>query len=213
MKLSIIQLPCNIVPCPREYPYGVAKTTADEKHRHRRTRIRSAFVRSFACWSDVSCVWRVDLRRIPDGKPPRFPKKPTIRQEGDVLIMECILEAHPVPDITWYQGQKTIADSKRVKMSRKATSKDTYLLTLEISNPTKADGGNYRCNAFNNFGESNANISLNFQGKSFSKLTREGSHWHPGIYQIYHPYWLIRNVSIFERIVFESINSNFNRAI
>lgn len=81
--------------------------------------------------------------------------------------MECILEAHPVPDITWYQGQKPIADSKRVKMSRKATGKDTYLLTLEISNPTKADGGNYRCNAFNNFGESNANISLNFQGKSF----------------------------------------------
>jgi len=117
-------------------------------------------------------VWRVDLCRIPDGKPPRFPKKPTIRQEGDLLIMECILEAHPVPDITWYQGQKTIADSKRVKMSRKATGKDTYLLTLEISNPTKADGGNYRCNAFNNFGESNANISLNFQGKSPSKRTR-----------------------------------------
>lgn len=87
--------------------------------------------------------------------------------------MECILEAHPVPDITWYQGQKTIADSKRVKMSRKATGKDTYLLTLEISNPTKADGGNYRCNAFNNFGESNANISLNFQGKSPSERTRE----------------------------------------
>lgn len=82
------------------------------------------------------------------------------------MIMECILEAHPVPDITWYQGQKPITDSKRVKMSRKATGKDTYLLTLEISNPTKADGGNYRCNAFNNFGESNANISLNFQGKS-----------------------------------------------
>lgn len=54
-------------------------------------------------------------------------------------------------------------------MLRKATGKDTYLLTLEITNPTKADGGNYRCNAFNNFGESNANISLNFQGKSASK--------------------------------------------
>lgn len=104
--------------------------------------------------------------RIPDGKPPRFPKKPTIRQEGDILIMECILEAHPVPDITWYQGLKTIADSSRIKMFRRSTGKDTYLLTLEISNPTKADGGNYRCNAFNNFGESNANISLNFQGKS-----------------------------------------------
>lgn len=85
--------------------------------------------------------------------------------------MECILEAHPVPDITWYQGQKAINGSSRIKMFKKATGKDTYLLTLEISNPTKADGGNYRCNAFNNYGESNANISLNFQGKSWNRFT------------------------------------------
>lgn len=99
--------------------------------------------------------------------------------------MECILEAHPVPDITWYQGNKAIADSKRVKMLRKATGKDTYLLTLEISNPTKADGGNYRCNAFNNFGESNANISLNFQGKSFSKCAEGLSLSYLNICQVY----------------------------
>lgn len=47
----------------------------------------------------------VSLSRIPDGKPPRFPKKPTIRQDGETLIMECALEANPVPDITWYQGK------------------------------------------------------------------------------------------------------------
>ena len=82
--------------------------------------------------------------------------------------MECILEANPVPEITWYQGTKVISDSNRVRMARKATGKDTYLLTLEISNPTKEDGGNYRCNAFNNFGESNANIALNFQGMLLS---------------------------------------------
>lgn len=79
--------------------------------------------------------------------------------------MECVLEAKPLPDITWFQGTKKISDSNRVRMSRKATGKDTYLLTLEIISPTKEDGGNYRCNAFNCFGESNANISLNFQGK------------------------------------------------
>lgn len=78
--------------------------------------------------------------------------------------MECILEAHPVPDIAWFQGTKSINDSNRVKMSRKSTGKDTYILTLEISNPTREDGGNYRCNAFNIYGESNANIALNFQG-------------------------------------------------
>lgn len=69
-----------------------------------------------------------------------------------------------MPDITWYQGEKSVVGSNRIKMSRKATSKDTYILTLEISNPTRDDGGNYRCNAFNMYGESNANIALNFQG-------------------------------------------------
>ncbi|CAH1103156.1 unnamed protein product [Psylliodes chrysocephalus] len=107
----------------------------------------------------------IEKPKIPDGKAPRFPKKPTIRQEGDVLIMECLLEAHPDPDITWFQSEKSIADSPRVRMLRKTTSKDTYLLTLEIANPTREDGGHYRCNAFNEFGESNANIALNFQVK------------------------------------------------
>lgn len=79
--------------------------------------------------------------------------------------MECILEAHPTPDITWFRGNDKLEDSKRIKMSRKATSKDTYLLTLKITEPTHEDGGNYRCNAFNPYGESNANIALNFQGK------------------------------------------------
>lgn len=80
--------------------------------------------------------------------------------------MECILEAHPLADITWFHGETVIQDSDRVKMSRKATSKDNYVLTLEILNPTIDDGGSYRCNAFNSYGESNANIALNFQGIS-----------------------------------------------
>lgn len=82
--------------------------------------------------------------------------------------MECILEANPMPDIIWYQGSKVISDSNRVRMANKNTGKDSYILMLEISNPTIEDGGNYRCNAFNNFGESNANIALNFQGMLFS---------------------------------------------
>lgn len=104
------------------------------------------------------------INRIPDGKSPRFPKKPTIRQEGDILMMECILEAHPTPDITWYRGDQKLTDSNRLKMSRKAISKETFLLTLQVTEPTQEDGGNYRCNAFNVYGESNANIALNFQG-------------------------------------------------
>ena len=44
--------------------------------------------------------------KIPDGIPPRFPKKPSIRQEGESLIMECLLEANPFPEITWFRGDK-----------------------------------------------------------------------------------------------------------
>lgn len=78
--------------------------------------------------------------------------------------MECILEALPVADITWYHGQDTITDGDRFKILRKAISNDTYLLTLQISQPTANDGGIYRCHAFNPFGESNAHITLNFKG-------------------------------------------------
>ena len=46
--------------------------------------------------------------KIPDGIPPRFPRKPTIRQEGDNLVMECLLEANPMPEITWYRGDKVV---------------------------------------------------------------------------------------------------------
>uniref|UniRef100_A0A2M4CZK1 Putative titin n=1 Tax=Anopheles darlingi TaxID=43151 RepID=A0A2M4CZK1_ANODA len=102
-------------------------------------------------------------RTTPQGKPPRFPQKPTISQKGDVLSMECILEAMPVADITWYHGQDKIVDGERFKILRKAISIDTYLLTLQISQPTANDGGIYRCHAFNPFGESNAHITLNFK--------------------------------------------------
>lgn len=107
--------------------------------------------------------WCVNYR-IPDGKPPRFPKKPTIKQKGELLVMECILEAAPLPEITWWQGTKQITESGRIKMLRKDVGKDTYMLSLEISNPVIGDGGSWRCNAVNACGESNANISLNFQG-------------------------------------------------
>lgn len=33
-----------------------------------------------------------------------------------------------------------------------------------FQDPVAEDGGNYRCNAINELGESNANIALNFQG-------------------------------------------------
>jgi Immunoglobulin I-set domain len=109
--------------------------------------------------------------RIPAGKPPRFPKKPTIKQDEDpiseemLLIMECILEANPGPEIRWFRGDFAIEETTpRYKMTRKKTARDQYTLTLTIRAPTQEDGGQYRCNAVNAYGESNANIALNFAG-------------------------------------------------
>jgi hypothetical protein len=83
-----------------------------------------------------------------------------------LLIMECILEANPGPEIRWFRGDTAIEESTpRYKMERKKTGRDQYTLTLTIRAPTQEDGGQYRCNAVNAFGESNANIALNFAGK------------------------------------------------
>ncbi len=102
---------------------------------------------------------------VPDAMAPRFPKKPTIRQKGNVLVLECLLEANPYPEITWYHGTKVITESARHKQTRQETGPNQYLLGLEIHGPTIEDGGTYRCNALNEKGESNANIALNFQSK------------------------------------------------
>jgi hypothetical protein len=101
--------------------------------------------------------------KIPDGVAPRFPNKPTIRQEGDNLVMECQLEAHPIPEITWYRADKRVEENSRIRYECKNVGKHKMLLTLTITNPSMADGGLYRCNAFNPFGDSNANIDLNFE--------------------------------------------------
>lgn len=86
--------------------------------------------------------------------------------------MECILEANPGPEIRWYRGDTAIEETTpRYKMERKKTGRDQYTLTLTIRAPTQEDGGQYRCNAVNSFGESNANIALNFAGK-FSWIIR-----------------------------------------
>ena len=101
--------------------------------------------------------------KIPDGVAPRFPSKPTIRQDGDNLVMECLLEAHPLPEINWFRGDKRVEETSRIKHEVKNISKHKYLLMLTITNPAMSDGGLYRCNAFNPFGDSNANINLNFE--------------------------------------------------
>ena len=79
--------------------------------------------------------------------------------------MECLLEANPMPDITWFRKDQKITENARISYECLKAKKHRFLLTLTIKNPSLADGGMYRCNAFNPFGDSNANIDLNFECK------------------------------------------------
>ena len=82
------------------------------------------------------------------------------------MILECILEANPLPEITWYRKDKVIKEDARITWECKKGKKNRFLLTLRIKNPTLKDAGMYRCNAFNSSGDSNANIDLKFESKS-----------------------------------------------
>ncbi|KAK4328937.1 hypothetical protein Pmani_000687 [Petrolisthes manimaculis] len=104
-----------------------------------------------------------DKPKIPDGKAPRFPKKPEIRQEGEKLVMECMLEANPEPEVTWFKGTEMVQEQGRISIYKKICAKDQFIVSVIIIKPEASDGGQWRCNAFNPFGDSNANIALNFE--------------------------------------------------
>ncbi|MCP9266047.1 Twitchin [Dirofilaria immitis] len=96
---------------------------------------------------------------------PRFTQKPSIQQtsQGD-LLMECYLEADPPPDIVWNHAGMPIVAGPRVELILTNLQSNLYKAILIIKEPNVGDGGAYKCTASNQFGESNANINLNFAG-------------------------------------------------
>ncbi|OZC09937.1 hypothetical protein X798_03043 [Onchocerca flexuosa] len=96
---------------------------------------------------------------------PRFTQKPSIQQtpQGD-LLMECYLEADPPPNIVWNHAGVPIVAGSRVELTLANLQSNLYKAILIIKEPNVGDGGAYKCTASNQFGESNANINLNFAG-------------------------------------------------
>ncbi|XP_071120619.1 twitchin-like isoform X18 [Mytilus edulis] len=104
-------------------------------------------------------------KKGPEGKAPQFLAKPVIKQEKTNLIMTCNLEAKPQPNIKWFQGTTELKMGGRydIKLTPSPGKADSYTATLNIKDPKPTDGGSFKCTASNDFGESNANITLNFQ--------------------------------------------------
>merc|ERR1711970_145858 len=77
--------------------------------------------------------------------------------------MECMLEANPEPEVAWFKDDMFTCETDRVSMYKKICGKNECVVSVTIKDPCNDDGGQWRCNAFNPFGDSNANISLNFK--------------------------------------------------
>uniref|UniRef100_A0AC35TY35 Ig-like domain-containing protein n=1 Tax=Rhabditophanes sp. KR3021 TaxID=114890 RepID=A0AC35TY35_9BILA len=106
---------------------------------------------------------------------PRFIQKPSIQQTptGD-LLMECSLEADPIPTITWQHSGNPITAGGRVTLELNLITGSQYKAILLIKEPNAGDGGTYKCTSSNQLGESNANINLNFAGGGDDKPPSKG---------------------------------------
>uniref|UniRef100_T1IZ98 Ig-like domain-containing protein n=1 Tax=Strigamia maritima TaxID=126957 RepID=T1IZ98_STRMM len=56
---------------------------------------------------------------ISEDLPPSFTQKPQLRQEdeGNKLLFECSLLAHPLPEIQWYRGDEKLSENSRTVFS------------------------------------------------------------------------------------------------
>jgi len=56
--------------------------------------------------------------RVPGGIEPTFFRKPSSRQEGNKLHLECEIEALPRPEIKWYRNDQEILESPKYHFYR-----------------------------------------------------------------------------------------------
>nr|XP_015214367.1 PREDICTED: muscle M-line assembly protein unc-89-like [Lepisosteus oculatus] len=91
-----------------------------------------------------------DMEPKPQGIPPAFIKPITKKSvfETEALVFCAELTGIPSPEVKWYQNKIQLKTDHRTKMER-----DGDVCTLEIQSVSKADEGEYICNAVNGFGE------------------------------------------------------------
>ncbi|XP_052825204.1 twitchin isoform X2 [Octopus bimaculoides] len=79
--------------------------------------------------------------------------------------MTCNLESSSQPVIKWFREATEIKQGGRytIQTTKDPKGPNMYIIVLTIKDPAPADGGVYKCVASNENGESNANITLNFQ--------------------------------------------------
>ena len=81
--------------------------------------------------------------------------------DGAKLTIETELCADPEPEIKWYIGDKVLRDGGRLKL-RQRRDGEYFFLSLEITDVSEDDGGEYKIIAKNKLGSATNTIKLNF---------------------------------------------------
>merc|ERR1719362_549367 len=104
--------------------------------------------------------------KVPGGIEPSFFRKPSSRQEGNKLHLECEIEALPRPDIKWYRDQEEVLESPKYQFYRaiQPSNPNIHFVRLTIVNASEGDGGNYVVRAVNEMGDKDCTLALNFGG-------------------------------------------------
>jgi len=81
----------------------------------------------------LSKILQLCQLKMPGGKAPRFTQKPSIKQTSDGhLLMECNLEAQPLPKIKWSHGTDVVNEGGRYLMALEPKPNDLFLASLLI---------------------------------------------------------------------------------
>lgn len=105
--------------------------------------------------------------RVPGGIEPAFFRKPSSRQEGNKLHLECEIEALPPPEIKWFLADRELTETPgKYSFYRgvQQSNPNIHFVRLTITDPSAEDGGNYVVRAKNEMGDKDCTLALNFGG-------------------------------------------------
>uniref|UniRef100_A0A7E4VU92 non-specific serine/threonine protein kinase n=1 Tax=Panagrellus redivivus TaxID=6233 RepID=A0A7E4VU92_PANRE len=113
----------------------------------------------------------------PSSKGPTFVGKPRIipKEGGALILMECKVKSLSRPTAKWSKDGVSLGGSGNFMDVFSDLGDNLYLCQLEIRKPAASDAGQYRCNIKNDQGETNANLSLNFQQEEAAEGRRSPS--------------------------------------
>ena len=91
-------------------------------------------------------------------------KQPSIRQtESGSIILESELTAHPAPTVTWLMNSKPVNLGGRITTNMVEES-GIYTISMEISQVTSADEGEYKAVVKNAYGQATATLNVDLKG-------------------------------------------------